>query len=249
MEKTREEKQLLKEKYAGKVCEEYEEDCKRLAVGEPLAYVIGNIPFLGSTIYLDSKPLIPRPETEEWTRDALERLKRRRGSTIRILDLFCGSGAVGVALARALPQAHVTFADIRKDHLSTAQKNARENGISLARVTCVESDVFRGLPKGVRFDAILANPPYIPSSRTLPESVSRYEPHDALFGGNDGLDLILQTLERAHEYLEKPYGVLYLEHDISQKETLRRLAHFLPYDIEWRRDQYGAPRYLVARAA
>jgi release factor glutamine methyltransferase len=242
-----EKRQLLREKYNGKTCDEYLADCERVEEGEPLAYVIGHVPFLTTRIFLDSRPLIPRSETEEWTRDARDMLRRRKGGTLSLLDLFSGSGAVGVSLAAALPHSHVTFSDIRKDHLALAQKNARENGISLGRVSCIESDVFSRIPNKPLYDAILANPPYIPNDRSLPESVKGYEPHDALFGGPDGLTYIVETLRGAHSRLKKPYGVLFLEHDSTQLETLKRLVVHFPYEVLWKRDIEGRPRYLIAR--
>lgn len=241
---TSEEKHILKEKYQGEVCDAFLEDCARLIRGEPLAYIIGTQPFLGATIHLDSKPLIPRPETEHWVLDAIALLKRRTGKTIRILDLFSGSGAVGVAILGALPNAHVTFGDIREDHLKTAQKNVRENGIALSRTDYIATDVLKNIAG--TFDAILANPPYIPEGRPLPDSVLRYEPHDALLGGHDGLRFINDTLVNAKKHLGRD-GVLYLEHDALHQKTLRRMAQYLPYEISWRNDQYDRPRYLIAR--
>ena len=103
---TRDEQWLLEEKYGGTATEEFEADKKRLAAGEPLGYVIGSQPFLGLTIYLDSKPLIPRPETEWWTGQLLA----EQSGAKTFLDLCAGSGGIGLeALSRGA--SFVTFVE------------------------------------------------------------------------------------------------------------------------------------------
>ncbi|MFN3187992.1 MAG: N5-glutamine methyltransferase family protein [Candidatus Paceibacteria bacterium] len=129
---------LLKEKYDGVESEAFMADCQRLAVGEPLGYVIGYVPFLDCEIWLDSCPLIPRAETEFWVEKAISSIKTRaEGSpsplseeepfALRVLDLCAGSGAIGVAVVKAVPEAHVTFAEIDEAHLPTIQKNLNYN--------------------------------------------------------------------------------------------------------------------------
>ena len=121
---------LLAEKYGGVEGEAFHTDCRRLEAGEPLAYIIGWTPFLDCRIYLDSKPLIPRPETEYWTErviKALQGVATAAPSPRRVLDLGAGSGAIGVAIAKALPTALVTFADIDPAHLPTIECNLSQN--------------------------------------------------------------------------------------------------------------------------
>ena len=101
----KEEQWLLKEKYQGVESKEFHEDRKRLQAGEPLGYIIGWVPFLNTIIYLDSKPLIPRPETEFWVERVCERVLMKSQQLERplaILDLCAGSGCIGVAVAKAL---------------------------------------------------------------------------------------------------------------------------------------------------
>ncbi|MDO8566834.1 MAG: RsmD family RNA methyltransferase [bacterium] len=164
---TPEEKWLLEEKYGGKRTVEYERDTKRLAKGEPLAYVIGWQLFLGLKIYLDSKPLIPRPETEWWTEQLLEEVgsvisgasasdgerheqifsrklcaPRNHTTDFRFLDLCAGSGAIGCAALAQLPNFQVFFGEIDPAHEATILKNIRENNLQESRAHVRIGDLF-----------------------------------------------------------------------------------------------------------
>ncbi|XKT74877.1 MAG: N5-glutamine methyltransferase family protein [Patescibacteria group bacterium UBA2103] len=235
---TREEQQLLQEKYDGTPTAEFEKDKERLDNGEPLAYVIGNTPFLNTTIYLDSKPLIPRVESEYWLEQAI---KETDESPKKVLDIFAGSGALGIAWAKARPQDHVTFAELDPQHLETIKKNIEANNISNP-VEIIESDIFKNV-EGT-FDVILANPPYIPKDRDLPKGVINFEPLIALFAGEDGLVYIRTLINELHEHLHVG-GALYLEHDTEQKDEILELFP-ASFSAENRTDQYGVSRYTVA---
>ncbi|MFA6503321.1 MAG: methyltransferase, partial [Candidatus Paceibacterota bacterium] len=186
----KDEQWLLTEKYGGAATPAYEADRKRLAAGEPLAYVIGSQPFLGLTIYLDSKPLIPRPETEWWTEQLLANVEVSPPlggdtSTLKFLDLCAGSGAIGCAALKALPHAEVYFGEIDPAHEATILKNIRENNLDASRAHIHIGDLFEPFPN-MQFDLIAANPPYIPVKRILDTSVTDYEPARALYAGDDG---------------------------------------------------------------
>lgn len=233
---------LLQEKYGGIKGDSFEKDVERLRSGELLAYVIGFTPFLRTKIYLDSHPLIPRPETEWWTEQFL--LSLEKDVPYHILDLCAGSGAIGVALLKHHPLITVTFADIREDHLKTIEKNVRENGILETRVHIIQSDLFHNI--SLTFDRIVTNPPYIPDARKLPSSVKDNEPHDALFSGEDGFLHIKKILEGTKKHLNKD-GELWCEIDITHEHTALPCAYAGGAETaEIRKDQYGLPRLLVA---
>jgi release factor glutamine methyltransferase len=241
---TREEEWLLNEKYQGERSEEFFADSLRLQDGEPLAYVIGHIPFLNARIFLDSRPLIPRSETEFWVEVILQSIP----SNATVLDLCAGSGAIGVAVAMAFPMTRVDFAEIDAGHHATIKKNTDVNGIDLSRVRIFGGDLFENITDV--YDVILTNPPYI--DRTLNRtdaSVLSHEPHDALFAEQGGLALIEQIIMKAPEYLSQ-HGVLVIEHEPEQSDSIRMLsrAHgFTPYT---KRDQYNVERYtLLTRSA
>jgi len=208
---------------------------------EPEAYVIGWQPFIGLKIYLDSKPLIPRTETEWWTDQLLEKIQGER--PIRFLDLCAGSGAIGcVALAR-LPNAQVFFGEIDPAHEATILKNIRENGLDESRAFMRIGDLFE--PFGnMKFDVIAINPPYIPASRALPASVADYEPHQALYSGTDGLDLIRRIASELPQHLNKG-GEAWIECDSPAAAAAAGLFIAQGLTAEIRTDQYGVPRILV----
>lgn len=238
---SKEEKWLLEEKYAGIASPAYERDRLRLASGEPLAYVIGTLPFLGLTIHLDSKPLIPRPETEWWTEKLIRHLKERSGP-LRVLDLCAGSGAIGCAVLKHVPHAHVSFGEIDPTHTTTILKNITENALDLSRADIRTGDLFG--PFSERFDIIATNPPYIPEGRILVRSVTEHEPRLALFAGESGLAVIERISDETSAHL-LPEGELWLECDEAHAEAAYALVAPNATRCEMVRDQYERKRLIV----
>ncbi|MDO8741970.1 MAG: peptide chain release factor N(5)-glutamine methyltransferase [bacterium] len=235
----RDERWLLDEKYGGIKTPEYEIDEKRLATGEPLGYVIGWQPFLGLKIFLDSHPLIPRPETEWW----VEQLLQNSPATSTVLDLCAGSGAIGCAALEKLPSAPVYFGEIDPTHETTIQKNIQANNLDATRAEVRIGDLFT--PFGdMKFDIIAANPPYIPSGRTLEPSVTDYEPALALFSGDDGLDLMRRIAVELPKHLTKS-GRAWVECDRAHAPAARELFVAQDLSAEIRTDQYSVPRVIV----
>lgn len=237
---------LVRDKYDGDTGADITADIARLSAGEPLAYVIGWVPFLGCRIDLASRPLIPRMETEYWAEKLIEHLKERFGDkAFTLLDLCAGSGAIGIAVLHALPNARVSFAELHEEHLPEIRENAERNGIDAGRSEIIKSDLFESLERA-RFDIIATNPPYVPSERELDASVRAYEPHEALYSGIDGLDHIRKIVSDVREHLS-PSGELWLECDIAHAEEVRTLALAGgARSATINDDQYGRPRYLVS---
>jgi len=243
--KNQEEKWLLEEKFIGIESEAFNADLALLRNGTPLAYLIGSIPFLESTIYLDSHPLIPRTETEYWTEKAIAEINNCRGltPTINVLDLCAGSGAIGVAVAQAIPETQVTFGEIDKEHLVTIGKNLEENEISCTRYKVFQSDLFENISG--TFDYILTNPPYIdPAVDRAEPSVKLHEPSLALYGGNEGMACIEKIITQAPAYLTKT-GQLWIEHEPEQSDKISQLAEMDGFTCTTHNDQYGVERYSV----
>ena len=241
----KDEQWLLDEKYGGKRTEGFEEDRRRLAKGEPLGYVIGWQPFLGLKVNLDSKPLIPRPETEWWTEQLLQttsdQFRTRR--VLNFLDLCAGSGAIGCAALAKLPNAQVYFGEVDPAHEATIRKNIRENHLDGARADIRIGDLFE--PFGaLKFDVIAANPPYVPADRTLSPSVADYEPPLALYAGKDGLDFIRRIATSVRQRLTEN-GVAWVECDRAHADAAQSLFAAEGLVAEIRTDQYGKPRVLV----
>jgi release factor glutamine methyltransferase len=237
-----EEMWLLKEKYDGEKTEGFFTDCARLASGEPLAYVIGHIPFLNTTIYLDdSHPLIPRPETEYWVEKVIKKIQDQGLTSITVLDLCAGSGCIGVAVLKVIPQARVDFAEIDPSHHATISKNIIMNSIDPSRANIFGGNLFENSTG--KYDYILSNPPYIDSNLARTDtSVIAHEPHIALFGGDDGLSLIRQIIIDAPRFLAKS-GTLVLEHEQEQSDAITVAAAIVGFRVNTHKDQFGIERY------
>ena len=198
--------------------------------GEPLAYVIGHQPFLDCSIDLSQRPLIPRPETEQWSQQCLRAIEdasaaARTPHPLRVLDAFCGSGCVGVAVLKHFAgravRLQVDFADIEPRYLTQVAINLRRNGVAasphVGSLLC--SDVLSAVTDS-RYDFILANPPYIDPARTqVSESVLRHEPHTALFAADRGLYFVQRLLCDAAPVLRAGAQV-WVEFDPWQKPLL-----------------------------
>lgn len=236
----KEERWLLEEKYGGVRSEAFEADLRRLASGEPAAYVIGWQPFFGIKIHLDSRPLIPRPETEWWTERLLSKCAQR---AIRFLDLCTGSGAIGCAALAQLPHARVYFGEIDARHQSTIKKNISENNLDSSRADIRIGNLFAPFDT-LQFDVIAVNPPYIPLKRDLPKSVREYEPALALFGGKDGLMVIRKIAKELARRLAKG-GEAWIECDDAHAERALILIRREGLTADILKDQYGKKRVIV----
>ena len=196
---------------------------ERRLQGEPVAYLTGSWEFYGLPIITSPDVLIPRVDTEVLVDTALEQLIGRKMDA-RILDLCCGSGCVGCAMAHKLPASRVVMLDISPEALRIAQRNASALGLR-SRIMCTDADALKSPPMLVgSFDAILCNPPYIPSTDILmlDPSVRDYEPVWALDGGEDGLDFNRAVVKNWKSVL-RPDGILLFEVGIGQSEAVQEL--------------------------
>ncbi len=184
---------------------------RRLA-GSPTAYLVGHREFFGLDFIVDERVLIPRPETERLVEVARERLSGLPAPLIA--DIGTGSGAVAIALALALPRARVVATDVSPEALAVARLNAVRHGVA-DRIAWGEGDALDPLAAlGLegRVDAIVSNPPYIPTAAlaSLPEEIREHEPRAALDGGPDGLAVLRRVIAEGPRYL-RPGGLLALE--------------------------------------
>lgn len=175
---------------------------------EPIAYILGRREFFGRTFRIDARVLVPRPDTEILVDVAL-RETRSRDLYVRGLDLCTGSGCVAISLARERFTSSFVATDISPGALAVAQENALRLGAY--NVAFLQGSLFAPV-QSARFDLVTANPPYITSNEiaTLDADVRDHEPHLALDGGTDGLDLVRLIVRDAPDYL-RPDGVLAME--------------------------------------
>jgi len=180
------------------------EIARRRVAGEPLQYLLGTAPFRNLMLKVDRRVLIPRPETEllaQWLIDNAP----PNGS---VLDIGCGSGAIAIAVATERRDLNVTAVDISADALQLAQENAGANNAENIRF--IQSDLFSGVGNG-KFDLIGANLPYVTEEEylTLPGEVRDFEPKLALTAPDDGLQLILKTIDALAEHLNPHGGAIF----------------------------------------
>ena len=235
--------------YAGEaIVEGVENGLKRLLSGEPIAYILGQWEFYGLPMIVSPKVLIPRDDT-----CAVAELAIKQALFLdkdpRILDLCCGSGCIGLAVASRVKDAKVTLADVSLDALAVAKENTALNKLT-GRVRCVQADALKpAFPFLGKFDLIVSNPPYITGQEMLelPVSVKDYEPHLALYGGEDGLDFYRAIAQNFAPAL-KPGGYLCFEFGMGQGDDVCRILETNGYTIlERTRDYNSRERAVLAQ--
>ncbi len=220
---------------------------QRRARHEPVAYLIGGREFFGLEFHVTRDVFIPRPETETLVMELLELSKPLAAP--KVLDVGTGSGCIAVAYAVQRPDAVVVGVDISPAALRVARQNAERHRVD-HRVRFLQSDLFEflrgeptaelaeevGSPLPRQFDFIVSNPPYVAENEAdaVQPDVRLHEPHQAVFGGPDGLAVIRRLIAEAPEFLNRP-GWLLLEISPEQSEAVSRLAA--------ETGQYGRPRF------
>lgn len=230
------------------ICDQLDAFTARVALGEPLAYILGEWEFYGLKLHVDRNVLIPRDDTCAVASLAIQK-GLFLGKDPRILDLCTGSGCIGLAIASRVKDARVTLADISKNALNIAKKNVMRNGLS-GRVSCIQADAL-GKPSAFlgKFDMIVSNPPYISTAdmAQLDRSVKDYEPHLALHGGDDGLDFY-RSIARNYAAALKPGGYLAFEFGDDQGDDVCRILEENMYTIlERTRDYNDRERAVIAQ--
>ncbi len=231
-----------------KWCMEMEKALQRLLDGEPLAYVLGKWEFFGLPLQVDKRVLIPRDDTCAVTELAIHYgLNLKTGP--RILDLCTGSGCIGIAIASRIKDARVTLADISKDALMVAKSNITNLKLS-ARVSCLQASALEpAKPFLGKFDMIVSNPPYITGKEMLEldVSVKAYEPHLALYGGEDGLDFYRAICSNFKNAL-LPGGLLCFEFGMGQGDDVCRILEENGFTVLERSSDYNnIERAVIAR--
>lgn len=225
---------------------------KERGKGTPLQHLLGSTEFYRREFRTDARALIPRPETEELVEAALQRAEKKAG--MRVLDMGCGSGIIGITLALELAaqKPEVVMADVSEAALSLTLENATALG---ARVKTYRSNLFAAWDAPAEgavqppdaFDLVLANLPYVPDGEEVSVEV-QHDPALALYGGADGLDVVRRFLKDALPHLN-PHALVMLEVGHDQGETTRALMQELGYtDTCVLTDMSGKPRFPIGYA-
>ncbi|GBU26266.1 protein-(glutamine-N5) methyltransferase [Fibrobacteria bacterium R8-3-H12] len=213
----------------------------RRAKREPLQHIIGNTSFRGHQIKCDKRALIPRQETEL----ILDILQENKEPKIEnILDVGTGSGAIAIAAALEL-NANVFACDISEEALSLAKENVALHKLE-EKISLAKSDLLSNVPNNIEFDALLANLPYIRlgDKNSLQPEVLGGDPHLALFGGSDGLELIRKLLNTCASHLKSNAPVI-LEIANGQEKILQNETFAGVEWVESRKDYNGQARFSI----
>lgn len=204
----------------------------------PEEYIKGYKYFLGIKIDLSLRPLIPRDETEYWVSSILKEIKKGA----KCLDLFSGSGCIGVSVLKNIEDSCVDFGEIEDKFIEQIKINL--NGFNKNRYRIIKTDIFLNIKN--KYDYILANPPYVAEERIkeVGEDVLEFEPHVALFSGKKGMNAIIELINKGFNYLNEN-GLLVIEHDESQKEAMGELILKNKYSrFEFCKDQFDQYRFV-----
>lgn len=200
------------------IIEKYLNQLESLSNNKPIQYVIGTSNFYGNDYIVNEHTLIPRFETEELVEKTLEYMEEFfPNQPLKVIDLGCGTGCIGITIKKKKPSSSVTLVDISEETLIVAQENARRLE---TEVTIINSDYFSNIKD--KFDVVISNPPYIKEDEKIEDIVKNNEPHLALYAGKDGLDAYRQILANIKEHLNNHYLIAF-EIGFTQKEEVINL--------------------------
>jgi release factor glutamine methyltransferase len=189
---------------------------KRIAAGEPLEYILGEVEFYGCRIKVDRRVLIPRQETEI----LVDSIAKRLGSAASIWDVCTGSGYIGIALKMKFPKVAVTLSDLSSEALDLAAENGALNGVELE---ILQGDLLEPFT-GRKTDIVVVNPPYVSENEyfSLDPSVRDFEPKMALVGGERGTEFYERLARDLPSFLN-PGGRVFLEIGAAQGDAVQRI--------------------------
>ncbi|HCP16479.1 MAG: peptide chain release factor N(5)-glutamine methyltransferase [bacterium] len=214
---------------------------------EPVQYIIGKTEFMGLKFKVNKNVLIPRPDTETLVEFAIKySLENKINSKYRILDYGTGSGNIIISIAKYSPNLQYYAIDLSREALILAKENAKSNRVD-KDIFFVQSNGFSSFNSRFKFDMIVSNPPYIPTSviRKLPEEIKSFEPLISLDGGEDGLKVIKDIVSNAYRHLKKN-GVCLIEIGYEQSESVEKMIKEVAKykDIKFLKDLAGIKRVV-----
>ena len=214
--------------------------------GKPLQYITNNACFFGYDFFVNESCLIPRVDSEVLIENALQNCTH---DDVKVLDLCCGSGCLGLSFAKQLAergtQCNLTMLDISTNAIQIARLNAQRLGV---KANFMVADILQGLALDEQFDVIFCNPPYIETDEiaNLDKQVKDFEPHLALDGGDDGLKFYRAVAENLKSIIAKD-GKAYFEIGYNQGQTASEIFTEKGFDVEVKKDYGKNDRCLIVR--
>ncbi|WP_027121569.1 peptide chain release factor N(5)-glutamine methyltransferase [Mycoplasma leonicaptivi] len=227
---------ILEKRRYGLVQEVTNNELKLLEKGMPVQKIIGYVDLANVSIDVSKNVLIPRYETEELI---LLVLQENKDENLKILDLCCGSGFIGIALKKHKQNWNVTMSDISLDAIEQSKINIFKNNVN---INIIQSDLFKNIKD--KFDIIVCNPPYISHNEELSSSVLNYEPHTALFANDNGLWFYKEIIKNARNFLNDR-GKIYFEINPLHMEWWKEMQK--EYNIVIHKDISQKNRMVVFR--
>lgn len=210
-----------------------------LLKNKPIQYVIGNVNFYGNIFKVNENVLIPRFETEELVENTINLVKEYFDKPVNIIDLGTGSGCIGITLKKKLPESRVTLLDISNDALKVSRDNALLNKVD---VSFIQSDMWNNVHD--KYDVIISNPPYIKNDEEIEDIVYNNEPHLALYGGADGLDIYKKIRNNLENYVNDKF-ILAMEIGYDEKDDIIKLfSDMKDVSISSKKDLSGRDRMI-----
>jgi len=227
-------------------CRRIHNGCERMCMGKPLDYILGKTDFMGRSFLVDSRCMIPRPETEmlvSWI-SGYEKLWQHQNPFI--IDVGTGSGCIVISLVLNKPHAKYMAIDISEDTLSLAIENAMAHGV-YDQIEFMTNHLLRGI-ETESLNAVISNPPYVRTAdlEQLPYQIRKHEPHVALDGGDDGLRVINELIDQAFRVL-KSDGFLFMETGEDQWPQIHERLHSAGFhNCQLKQDLAGKNRIVCA---
>ena len=212
--------------------------------GKPLQYITNSACFFGYDFFVNESCLIPRVDSEVLVENALQNCTH---DDVKVLDLCCGSGCLGLSFAKQLADKNrkyeLTMLDISSNAIQIARLNAQKLGV---KAKFIVADILQGLSLNERFDVIFCNPPYIETAEiaNLDKQVNDFEPHLALDGGTDGLKFYRAVAENLQSIMVKG-GRAYFEIGYNQGQTASEIFTEKGFDVELKKDYGKNDRCLI----
>lgn len=182
--------------------------------GIPVQYIVGDVDFYKYNFIVNQNVLIPRFETEELVDNTIRYIKANFSGEVKIIDVGCGSGAIGITLAKELENAKVTCLDISDDALDVTRENVKRLNVS---INVLKGDMLDYVND--KYDVVISNPPYIATDEEIEDIVKNNEPHLALYSGEDGMDSYRQIFSKIKNVINDKY-LIALEIGCTQKDAV-----------------------------